>query len=159
MFLESGKCFGFCEEFLDSGTRFGLWKVFLDSGTCFVQTSHRMFVIGCYLDHGGDKTSVWNSCARSSEVMRGERPLIQVDGFLFFFLSIVRSCLPLLPPSNGAFVGVCNSKYNSVCRIQCNEGYEVSGSAERKCIVVTGPNVMDWSGPPSQCQGEIKTSD
>ena len=76
---------------------------------------------------------------------------------IFFFLSIVRSCEPLLAPSNGAFVGVCNSKYNSVCRIKCNEGYEVSGSAERKCIVVAGPNVMDWSGSPFQCQGEIKT--
>ncbi|CAH3029825.1 unnamed protein product, partial [Porites evermanni] len=54
----------------------------------------------------------------------------------------VRSCVPLLPPSNGAFIGVCNSKYNSVCRIQCNEGYEVSGSAERKCIVADGPNIM-----------------
>ena len=150
--LDSGKCFWILGRVLFQRATVCLWLV---EENIF----RGMICQKYYLDHGGDKTSVWNSCALSSEVMRGERPLIQVDGFLFFFLSIVRSCLPLLPPSNGAFVGVCNSKYNSVCRIQCNEGYEVSGSAERKCIVVAGPNVMDWSGPPSQCQGGIKTSD
>ena len=86
-----------------------------------------------------------------------ERPLIQVNGFLFLILGIVRSCEKLNPPSNGAFIGVCNSEYNSVCRIKCNENYEVSGSAERKCIV-TAAEIMDWSGQPFQCQGEVKTS-
>ena len=34
MFLESGKCFGFCDVFLDSGKCFGFCDVFLDSGKC-----------------------------------------------------------------------------------------------------------------------------
>ncbi|XP_073228666.1 E-selectin-like [Porites lutea] len=62
----------------------------------------------------------------------------------------VRSCEKLAPPQNGAFVGTCNSVYESVCRIECNEGYELLGSEERKCIV-SEYGLMDWSGIASQC--------
>ena len=72
---------------------------------------------------------------------------------LLFLSHIVRSCEKLAPPQNGAFVGTCNSVYGSVCRIECNEGYELSGSEERKCIV-SEYGFMDWSGIASQCVGE-----
>ena len=45
------------------------------------------------------------------------------------------------------------SVYESVCRIECNEGYELSGSEERKCIV-SEYGFMDWSGIASHCVGE-----
>ena len=155
--LDSGKCFWILGRVLSQRATVCLWLV--------EENIFRGMICQKYYLALGGKTSVWNSCARSLEVMRGETilslgaPTDSSWWVSIFFLSIVRSCEPLLPPSNGAFIGVCNSKYNSVCRIQCNEGFEVLGSAERKCIVVAGPNVMDWSGPPSQCQGEIKTSD
>ena len=72
---------------------------------------------------------------------------------LLFLSHIVRSCEKLVPPQNGAFVGTCNSVYESVCRIECNEGYELSGSEERKCIV-SEYGFMDWSGIASHCVGE-----
>ena len=59
----------------------------------------------------------------------------------------------MAPPQNGAFVGTCNSVYESVCRIECNEGYELLGSEERECIV-SEYGLMDWSGIASQCAGE-----
>ena len=75
-----------------------------------------------------------------------------------FIISTVRLCDPFTPPINGSFVGVCNSEYNSVCRIKCNEGYELLGEsahAERKCIVNKN-NHMQWTGGNFYCSGEIK---
>ncbi|KAM7436911.1 hypothetical protein ABFA07_013413 [Porites harrisoni] len=65
----------------------------------------------------------------------------------------IRLCYPFAPPINGSLVGVCNSEYKSVCRIKCNEGYELEGGsahAERKCIVNKN-NHMEWTGGLPYC--------
>ncbi|CAH3159818.1 unnamed protein product [Porites lobata] len=70
----------------------------------------------------------------------------------------IRLCDPFAPPINGSIVGVCNSEYNSVCRIKCNEGYELEGGsahAEKKCILNEN-NHMEWTGGLIYCSGKIK---
>ena len=89
----------------------------------------------------------------SESSVHKSRPMWNNDVILLFLSHIVRSCEKLAPPQNGAFVGTCNSVYESVCRIECNEGYELLGSEERKCIV-SEYGLMDWSGIASQCVGE-----
>lgn len=71
----------------------------------------------------------------------------------FIIFDIVRRCELLLPPSNGAIVGQCFTEYSSICRMQCNEGYEAVGSVERKCDR-SASNLMEWTGSPFQCIGE-----
>ncbi|XP_022787421.1 P-selectin-like isoform X2 [Stylophora pistillata] len=65
----------------------------------------------------------------------------------------VRQCDPLSAPANGYIVGgVCSSHLLSVCRMECNKGYEVVGSWRRECIAVPVSDIMMWSGTPMTCQ-------
>ena len=81
------------------------------------------------------------------------RPMWNNNVILRFLSHIVRLCEKLAPPQNDAFVGTCNSVYESVCRIECNKGYELLGREQRKCIV-SDIDIMDWSGIHSCCEGE-----
>ena len=72
------KSFWILGRALDSGKRFWiLGRVLSVQATVCLWLSEENIFRGMicqkyYLDLGSDKTSVWNSCARSSEVMRGE---------------------------------------------------------------------------------------
>ena len=95
--------------------------------------------------------------AKPIRVLELHYPMIR---FLICALSFstVRFCDPFAPPINGSLVGVCNSEYNSVCRIKCNEGYELEGGsahAEKKCIVNKN-NHMEWTGGLPYCSRKIK---
>ena len=76
---------------------------------------------------------------------------------MFFSLSMTVLRCPLYsPPENGRRVGgACGTVYGSVCRWQCNKGYELKGSAESKCEIVPGRNQVDWTGNDTSCEGRI----
>lgn len=83
-------------------------------------------------------------------------PHLKYDNALIIYHMLfhkVRRCEVLPPSSNAVIVGQCLTIYLSVCRMQCNEGYEAVGSVERRCGL-SANGVMAWSGTPLQCIGE-----
>ena len=61
----------------------------------------------------------------------------------------------LSPPTNGKLQsGVCGNVFGSVCRMQCNKGYEMKGSVARTCDKVPGKDQVHWTGNATYCEGE-----
>ena len=77
----------------------------------------------------------------------------EIRGCLFYL--VVRLCDMLSAPKNGKFTGggTCGREYGTVCSMECNEGYELSGSATRTCEV-NSKYAMQWSGSTMLCTGE-----
>ena len=69
-----------------------------------------------------------------------------------FGLSVLR-CPDLVAPNNGKLAGAtCGNKYGSVCRYQCDVGFNIrSGSVVRKCEK-QGKNSTDWTGSVTSCE-------
>lgn len=62
------------------------------------------------------------------------------------------------PPKNGRPEGsACGTVYGSVCRWQCNKGYENKGSTLRECDKAVGANQVNWTGNATYCEGRDLT--
>ncbi|XP_078371653.1 sushi, von Willebrand factor type A, EGF and pentraxin domain-containing protein 1-like [Oculina patagonica] len=64
----------------------------------------------------------------------------------------IRSCEVLPDVANGIKKGNCYSTYGSSCTYECLEGYEMSGTATRQCVITdVVQNTIGWSGTPVSC--------
>ncbi|XP_068719978.1 sushi, von Willebrand factor type A, EGF and pentraxin domain-containing protein 1-like [Montipora capricornis] len=64
----------------------------------------------------------------------------------------IRKCETLPIPTDGRIKGgSCDRSYLSYCTFECDEGYRLTGSETRQCIV-TSTNVIKWSGSTTQCE-------
>ena len=65
------------------------------------------------------------------------------------------------PPTNGRTEGrlgsACGTVYGSVCRWQCNKGYENKGSTLSECDKAHGANQVYWTGNSTSCEGRDLT--
>ncbi|XP_031559986.1 uncharacterized protein LOC116296157 isoform X2 [Actinia tenebrosa] len=65
----------------------------------------------------------------------------------------VRRCPAVSPPTNGRTIPpICSNLYGSKCSIECNEGYNLTGSASRECVRENGSNAVKWTGADVTCQ-------
>lgn len=72
---------------------------------------------------------------------------------------IVLRCQVLSPPADGKLEsGVCANVYGSICRMQCNKGYELNGSVARTCDKIAGTNQVHWTGNSTSCRGKKQDS-
>ena len=63
-------------------------------------------------------------------------------------------CQRLLPPLNGFLVGDCDNKYGTICKIQCDDGYDLIGAANLTCEVEPGRITGYWDERvPPVCKG------
>lgn len=70
----------------------------------------------------------------------------------------VLRCPVYFPPKNGRPEGsACGTVYGSVCRWQCNKGYENKGSTLRECDKAVGANQVYWTGNATYCEGRDLT--
>lgn len=112
---------------------------------------------GLYFSKTDDIFVLYNFQTYSSHAFKSIRiPHLKYDNALIIYHMLfhkVRRCEVLPPSSNAVIVGQCLTIYLSVCRMQCNEGYEAVGSVERRCGL-SANGVMAWTGTPLQCIGE-----
>ncbi|XP_068737640.1 uncharacterized protein [Montipora capricornis] len=70
-----------------------------------------------------------------------------------FYVTVeVLQCRILQPPVNGFFVGDCGNIYGSVCRIRCDNGYNLLGSENVSCEVYPGGILGHWDNPLPACE-------
>lgn len=75
----------------------------------------------------------------------------------FLYITVLR-CPVYFPPKNGRPEGsACGTVYGSVCRWQCNKGYENKGSTLRECDKAVGANQVYWTGNATYCEGRDLT--
>ena len=60
-------------------------------------------------------------------------------------------CEILALPENGFFIGgYCSNQIGSACFTNCNQGYNLSGSALRQCMLDDGAAI--WTGKTTKCE-------
>ncbi|XP_041479272.1 sushi, von Willebrand factor type A, EGF and pentraxin domain-containing protein 1-like [Lytechinus variegatus] len=64
-------------------------------------------------------------------------------------------CPRLQAPSSGSIANCSDPVYGAQCTFSCNEGYELSGSSSRECVLPNGQAPASWDGTQPTCQ--VKT--
>ena len=69
------------------------------------------------------------------------------------------NCPALNPPVNGTVSGdspQCPTEYGSLCEIECDDGYELTGSGFFRCLALSGASEGYWDGDDARCEGKNK---
>ena len=74
---------------------------------------------------------------------------IPCTGIYLFLFFIAVNCATLFAPVYGRVIGVGNG-YGTVLKFECDNGYKVIGSTERRCQAD-----RSWSGQTAKCEGNI----
>ncbi|XP_071786151.1 uncharacterized protein [Asterias amurensis] len=67
----------------------------------------------------------------------------------------VINCPALNPPVNGRVSGdspQCPTEYGSLCEIECDDGYELTGSGFFRCLSLSGASEGYWDGDDARCE-------
>ena len=58
-----------------------------------------------------------------------------------------------MPPWGGYFVGDCGNIYGSMCRVRCNDGFDMDGSQNITCEAKPGNLIGAWDNRLPSCKG------
>ena len=117
-----------------------------------------------YIDQGSNTSSVWNFCARFSDVISAgnqwwrHEMLAVISGYLLAVLNryfLVINCSQLITPHKGILLTVpCKRSYRSNCSYSCQPGYaSLIGNVTRTCL-----SSGKWSGSSIKCTGSTLTT-